>query len=209
METNGDMKVSINRDGEMQLPPKEQVIKEDIMANFRKAAAVRGFKKVSLDELAAEMGISKKTVYKYFPGKKELVAACLREINSEMDRAVMDIFEEQQPSHELLVNALTNIFMQMSAGINMIQDLHRYYPELWSEFEKERAARIKSAERFIERGIAGGKFRDIDAKVAINSYIAAVQTVINPKFLRANKIHINTAYESLIALFMKGLLKSS
>ncbi|MFZ5639454.1 MAG: TetR/AcrR family transcriptional regulator [Bacillota bacterium] len=187
---------------------KEQKIKAEIVNNFRKAAADKGFKKVSLDRLAAEMGISKKTVYKYFSGKEDLVAACLNEINEEMDKLVKDIFHAPHPSREMLVTALTKIFIQLSANVNIFQDLQRYYPELWSTFEKRREARIKFAERFIEKGIAAGQFHNINARVALSSYIAAVRTVINLKFLKTHKIEFNEAYESLITLFLNGFLTS-
>jgi AcrR family transcriptional regulator len=190
------------------LPLKDQEIKTEILHNFRKAAAEKGFKKVSLDRLAAEMVISKKTIYKYFPGKEDLVAACLNEINDELDKSVKDIFEEQHPSRDMLVSALIKIFIQMSANVNILQDLHRYYPELWSVFDERRAARIKLAERFIEKGIAAGQFHNVNVKVALFSYVAAVRTVINPSFLKTNKIEFNEAYESLITLFLNGLLMS-
>lgn len=187
---------------------KEQKIKAEIVNNFRKAAADKGFKKVSLDRLAAEMGISKKTVYKYFSGKEDLVAACLNEINEEMDKLVKDIFHAPHHSREMLVTALTKIFIQLSVNVNIFQDLHRYYPELWITFEKRREARIKFAERFIEKGIAAGQFNNINARVALSSYIAAVRTVINLKFLKTHKIEFNEAYESLITLFLNGFLTS-
>lgn len=187
---------------------KEKQIKADILHNFRKTAAGKGFKQVSLDKLAIEMGISKKTIYKHFPGKKDLVTACLREINEEMDRSVKEIFAAPKPSRELMINALTNIFLQMSDNVNMLKDLHRYYPDLWTFFEEERAARIKLAERFIEKGITTGQFRNINARVGLYSYIAAVTAVINPQFLSTHNIEFKEAYESLITLFMKGFLVS-
>lgn len=188
---------------------KEKQLIAGIIQNFRKAAKEKGFKKTSMDKLAAEMGISKKTVYKYFPAKKDLVAACLKEINNEMDDSVKEIFAAAQPTQELMITALTNIFMQMSANASMLQDLQRYYPEQWISFEEGRSDRIKLAERFIEKGIAAEQFNQLNARVVLYSYLSAVGTIINPSFLKTHQIEFNKAYESLIALFMRGLLSAS
>ena len=188
------------------MKPEEKAIKGSILNNFTTAAKEQGFKKVSLDELAAGLGISKKTVYKYFPGKKQLVAASLKKINSEMDDLVKDILESPQPTRELMIKALTGIFMYMSANFNLIQDMHRYYPEQWTAFDKQRAARIKQAEQLIQRGIDQGQFKNIDPRIVSHSYIAAVQTVINPGFLKNKDINFDDAYKALIQIFLNGVL---
>ena len=49
-----------------------------------------GFKKVSMDEIASEAGVTKKTVYTYFQSKEELLKYCIKEELGNMKKIIED-----------------------------------------------------------------------------------------------------------------------
>ena len=50
-----------------------------------------GFKKVSMDEIASEAGVTKKTVYTYFQSKEELLKYCIKEELGNMKKIIEDV----------------------------------------------------------------------------------------------------------------------
>ena len=52
---------------------------DQIITAAKKLFTKYGFKKVSMDEIASEAGVTKKTVYTYFSSKEELLKYCIKE----------------------------------------------------------------------------------------------------------------------------------
>ncbi|MBO9708027.1 MAG: TetR/AcrR family transcriptional regulator [Caulobacter sp.] len=68
-----------------------------LIAAARELFYRRGFQAVSVDEIAAEAGVTKMTLYRHFASKDALAAACLKEIAVE-DLARFDAIAERLPS---------------------------------------------------------------------------------------------------------------
>lgn len=55
--------------------PKEETIRKRILETAKEFFLEFGYKKVTMDEIADSLGMSKKTLYQYFPSKYELLSA--------------------------------------------------------------------------------------------------------------------------------------
>ena len=62
-----------------------------ILSNARRHFMAHGFKNVTMDELASEMGMSKKTLYAHFPSKSALVKSVLTQKLDEAERELGDV----------------------------------------------------------------------------------------------------------------------
>ncbi|MCL4538734.1 MAG: TetR/AcrR family transcriptional regulator [Bacteroidetes bacterium] len=76
--------------------------------------AEHGFKKVSIDEVAAELGISKKTVYKFFPSKEEILGEV---VHAKMN-SLLGIFEKIQAMKEPSIDKIRAISEVVGTHIN-------------------------------------------------------------------------------------------
>ena len=65
--------------------------KEQIIEAARKLFYQFGFKKVSMDEIAREAGVTKKTIYMYFNSKEELLKYFIEEEIKEMRQIVEEV----------------------------------------------------------------------------------------------------------------------
>jgi AcrR family transcriptional regulator len=127
-----------------------------------------GIRSVTMDEIAGQCGVSKKTVYQYFEDKEALVASI-------MEKTIMQTQEicntyagrAENAIHEVF---LTSDFMQeMMEGINpaLLYDLRKYYNGAYNLLEKHKQEFIYSLIKTnLERGISEGIFRD-DIKIDI------------------------------------------
>lgn len=126
-----------------------------------------GFKSVTMDEIAASLGVSKKTIYKYFKNKTELIDTVTHRIFDTICSGIDDICElELNPIEELFSIkrlVLDNLKDEKSSPQYQLQ---KYYPNIYSKLkEKEFKALGNLFASSIVKGIKTGLFRqelDID-----------------------------------------------
>ena len=136
-------------------------MKEDIVKRALNDFMQYGFKTFTMDDLANKMGMSKKTLYEYFPSKSDLVEATL-DYALEMSCKNADTFVQGEGS--VIENVYRNQKkVQEVFNINSdrpIWELQKYYPKTYermkSEFAKTDALFI---DKLLEKGWQEGLFR--------------------------------------------------
>lgn len=83
---------------------------EQILNAAKKLFTNYGFKKVSMDEIASEAGVSKKTVYTYFSSKEELLKYCIKEELQNMRKIIENVESKKldfmETVHQVIYNLL-------------------------------------------------------------------------------------------------------
>ena len=142
-------------------------MKEEIVKRALNDFIQYGFKTFTMDDLANKMGISKKTLYEYFPSKNDLVETTL-DYALEISCKNADIFVQGEGS--VIENVYRNQKkVQEVFNINSdrpIWELQKYYPKTYERMDKEFIeADCLFVDKVMERGIQEGLFReDIDLK---------------------------------------------
>ncbi|TMM32414.1 TetR/AcrR family transcriptional regulator [Polaribacter aestuariivivens] len=139
-----------------------------------------GFKSVTMDDIANELGISKKTLYKYFNNKHSLVEettstlheSCLASVNMISERgynAIEENFEIKKMFKEMFQNSPSSPIYQ----------LKKYYPQVHQKtMEKEIVLFSECLKKNIEKGIKDGYYRkDTNVDLATQFYFSLVFSV--------------------------------
>ena len=136
-------------------------MKEDIVKCALNDFMQYGFKTFTMDDLANKMGMSKKTLYEYFPSKQDLVDACL---DYALEMSCTNVTTFVQGEGSVIENVYRNQKkVQEVFNINSdrpIWELQKYYPKTYermeSEFAKTDALFI---DKLLEKGWQEGLFR--------------------------------------------------
>lgn len=181
-------------------------MKERIISAYRELSQSRGFYNITMDELASKAGISKRTVYRYFNSKEEIIEAVVDNFMDNMACQLENIMaEDKRP--EVIFPKMVKFFTQTNQIIFnplVLEDLRQQYPYLWVKIDRFRAEKIyyflKStmAESEIDR------LKKIDPRIITTAILASIQAVINPAFILDNNLTINKAAGQLIQLFLYG-----
>ena len=122
-----------------------------------------GFKSVTMDDIAQDLGISKKTLYQYFNNKEELVAACSFNVFDFISRGINSIKAlDKNPIEEMFtIKDFVMNFLKNEQSSPQYQ-LKKFYPEVYSNvqekvFEKMSDFVVDS----LKKGIKNGFFREI------------------------------------------------
>lgn len=167
-----------------------------------------GFYKITMDEIAQGLRISKKTIYKYFPSKNLLLESVVKTfMNSTKKRLLKNIAEQENSI--MKIRALTEVFAELSLKLNqkLLYDLQTHMPELWESVEKFRGELIKKIwEDIINQGKKEGYIIDKPNDIIITVIYSAIRSIINPTFLLHHNYSMSEAFRITFDLLIQGLL---
>lgn len=144
-------------------------MKDKIISKASEMFLKLGFKSITMDDIAGEMCISKKTIYKYFSNKELLIeettTAIHKEIHEIIDRIISKNYNAIEENFEI-----RKMFKEMfkASDTSPIYQLKKHYPEI---YEKVMSREINECnitfEQNIKKGILQGLYR---SSINIQSY---------------------------------------
>lgn len=141
--------------------PNYKSLKELILEKTRELFLTIGFKSVTMDQIAYDMGISKKTIYNFFENKNELVKAVTSYMFNSITNGVTEIKKNSNnPINELYDINLFLIKYLKKESVSPLYQLEKYYPLIHKEINKKQFDFItKSTTGSLNNGIKLGLFR--------------------------------------------------
>lgn len=138
-------------------------MKETIFKKSLELFTVNGFKSVTMDDIAHELGISKKTIYLHFSSKNELVKETVDFVfDSAIDRMKNIIGNCDNPiqEHFALKNSVAALF-GLNIRANTVYQFNKYYPRLAERVQKKRHDNYDfTILRNLNEGVEKGYYRD-------------------------------------------------
>ena len=154
-----------------------EMMKEKIINKAKEMFLRLGFKSITMDDIACEMCISKKTIYKYFSNKDVLIEQSVemvhKEVHETIDQIVAKNFNAIEENFEI-----KRMFRELfkSAESSPIYQLKKHYPEVYA---KTLSSQIEVCEKCfrdnIQKGINEGLYRE---NLDINNYVKFYYTLI-------------------------------
>jgi len=139
-----------------------------------------GFKSVTMDDIANEMCISKKTIYKYFSNKEKLIEEGTEVVHQKIHSLMDDIISKNY-------NAIAENFEMRKMFKEMFQSfdhspayqLKKHYPEIYQKMMTNEIEDCSYVFRQnIEKGITEGLYRpETDIEVAVQFYYTLIFSI--------------------------------
>ncbi|HEX3618765.1 MAG TPA: TetR/AcrR family transcriptional regulator [Candidatus Udaeobacter sp.] len=169
-----------------------------------------GFRSVTMDELAEELGISKKTLYAHFPGKIELLEAVLADKFAGVEAKLNEIARAHPHDfsaalHELLANMQRELD---EIKPPFVRDMRLKAPHVFKVIERRRAALIERffGKLFIEGQRSGMVRKDVPAKLTIEILLAIVQAIMNPLKMEELGMTPKEGFAGILKIILEGAL---
>ena len=135
-----------------------------------------GIKSVTMDDIARDLGISKRTLYENYAKKEDLIADCLEEYIEQGKEVGLRIVEKSENIIEALLFFLKKDCTDDTRFIPATaKEIKRYYPELFqSVVLKHKEERTSQIAAFLEKGQKEGLIRK-DIKPDLMSKLLTIQ----------------------------------
>jgi AcrR family transcriptional regulator len=171
---------------------------------------LHGFRSVTMDDLALEMGMSKKTLYAHFPSKAGLLQAVMLDkmcsVEADLERATSECPDDFPARLQALLLCLRTHTEEI--GEPYVRDVRRGAPELFALVQQRRRELIQHYfGRLLQDGRKVGMIRkDIPATMMIEMLMGAVDAVVNPAKMGELETTPKAAFHHLITIFLEGVL---
>ncbi|NVO83557.1 TetR/AcrR family transcriptional regulator [Hymenobacter terrestris] len=158
-------------------------IKDRILQSALLLFTRNGIKSVSMDDIASDLGISKKTLYKWFDNKDDLVSAVIGGHLCRVQGECEGIAGEADNAVDEMVRMMEWAERQFSqVNPNTVHDLRKYYPAAWQLFHNHKSRYILTQiQDNLHRGMKEGLYRaNLDVEVLARLRLAQIDILFDP-----------------------------
>ncbi len=181
-----------------------------IAAAARRHFIAFGFARTTMDDLAGELGMSKKTLYLHFPGKEALVAHMMETKIAEVRKGMKALVEDESvPVIERAHRMMAFIVRQMSeVSPAFLRDLERHHPALFARMESVRAEILPQVwGKLLSDGAAEGLVRrELDPAFVSEMALATVQSLLRPATLDRLQLPPHEVVDRVLTILFNGIL---
>jgi AcrR family transcriptional regulator len=185
-------------------------IRERIILAAKEHFMKYGISRVRMDDLATDLGMSKKTLYQHFESKEDLAHAVAEYMFKTHECTISNILKDETMD---FITKLKNIFAFIlnHAGKmtdTVMQDMKRSMPQLWEKVENFRQHSIhREFKELVEQGIRKGLFRkDIKVDLLVSMYFGAIHYTMQPEALSKATYTPSEAFNGIFRVFMEGIM---
>jgi AcrR family transcriptional regulator len=171
-----------------------------------------GFRSVTMDDLAEELGVSKKTLYAHFPGKFDLLEAVLADKLAGVEAKLKEVTRAHPHDFPATLRELLAGTHRELDEIKppFVRDMRQKAPEVFKLVERRRAAVIQRyfGKFFVEGQRAGMVRKDVPAKLIIEILLAMVQSIMNPPKMEELGMMPKEGFSGILKIILEGALTS-
>ena len=181
-----------------------------IVAAARRHFFAHGICSVTMDDLAEELGMSKKTLYGVFPGKLDLLRAVLLEkfrcVEADLEQATEGAANDVLESLQKLLACMRHHTEEIQPPF--VRDIRREAPEFFKLIEERRRELIqRHFGRIFEAGQRAGMIRkDMATRLMIEMLVGVTDAVVNPVKLGDLGLTAKEGYLGVVTVMLEGLL---
>lgn len=167
-----------------------------------------GIKSVTMDDVARELGISKKTLYKYFKDKNDLIVKGVQ-MKIDADEELCGSVECQSGNAIDELFAISEFVVQNLSNINpsVIFELKKYHPEAFEILNKHKWEFVlKTIRKNINRGIEEGIYRDnMDPEIIARLYVGSTDLIMEGSIFPWPEFKVDKVYLEILRFQVRGL----
>jgi AcrR family transcriptional regulator len=169
-----------------------------------------GVSSLTMDQIAARQGISKKTLYKFFANKSHLVAEAVEGRMAEIAADIEAVGHDTSLSFPERLGGIFGIVARQftQLGDILIKDIYYREPRLWEQIDKFRREHVLVViAGLFEEGIREGYVRaDIETRLVPTLFVNAVSAVLTPDQVLALPAPPPVVFETFIKILLGGIL---
>ena len=188
----------------------ESDVRRRIVAAARRHFFAHGFRGVTMDDLAGDLGMSKKTLYAYFPSKTALLEAMLLDKFRSLEADVARITAECSSDFAAGLRRLLACIQEHTDEIRspFVRDVQREAPELFQVVEGRRRELIRRHfGSILAQGRREGFIRkDVSLRLLIEILLGATQAVMNPPMMEQLGLTPTTGFAAIVSVILQGAL---
>ena len=195
------------------LPPKFMLMDEKTRNRILETTAdlffSRGIKETTMDHIARQLGMSKKTLYKYYAHKTDLVRAVMEYVFSGLSGRIKEIcLTEGNPYEQFfkIRNVVIDMLRNTTGHTNYYQ-LRTWYPEIARELEKrKRQSLMECLDHNLHTGHKAGYYRkSIDDEFVKRLYVGSYRMLMDQELFPPDQFPRDYIGHEFLKFFLSAI----
>ncbi|KHD44332.1 TetR/AcrR family transcriptional regulator [Streptococcus hongkongensis] len=167
----------------------------------------KGIKKLTLDDISRKLKISKKTLYKYFKSKDDMLIEYIDSYIQFEKEGTLRIYENKDGIIEKIfeiINARYKFFIPM----RIIEELKVLYPKEWLKIEELKEFKLELITNLISKGISQGIFKEQINYIVLKKLLVNISNESDdPDYLIENDLTFKTFIKESLNIIFEGIKK--
>jgi len=167
-----------------------------------------GIKSITMDDIARELGISKKTLYQYVENKSDLIGQIFQQKISLEKQCMAEIHREATDAVDEILRIARYVIQELrQLSPTTMYDLRKYYRNTWRQMEALQQKYVyKLIRENLERGQAEGLYRsNLDVDIVAKLYVAKTSMVVDEDLFPSRQYNIEKLFEEYIMYHIHGI----
>ena len=184
-------------------------MKEQILIKSTDLFLAYGFKSVTMDQIAQELGISKKTIYTHFGDKRELVKSCTFYLFETICAGVENIICQEKNPIEEFFEIKTYVLRHLKDEKSSPQyQLQKYYPKIYQTLiSKQLEYMQESIIKTLQRGIEQQLFRkEMDVDFISRIYFVGMTGIKNSDLFPRASFEMNNLLNDYLEYHLRAIV---
>ena len=167
-----------------------------------------GIRSVTLDDIAKELGISKKTIYQFFKDKDELVTKVVdQSVCDEICRSKDLKKQSKNPIEEIILSVKLMKDMLDKVNVVLFYDLEKYHPAAFEKYKAFKSNFSDLIRQNLQQGISMKLYRaEMNVEVLVKYRLETVDMLFNASVFPPDKFKLTDTQLELTDHFVRGLV---
>ncbi len=179
-----------------------------ILEKAERTFLAHGYSRVTMDDIATELRMSKKTLYRHFSSKEELGAAALEASIARLGEKLEALLaDERLDFGERLEGFARTLAGRYASAATVLRDLQRDAPALWQRLLELRRESVQARfGAFLAAGVKAGAIRsDVEPRLVLRMVITLVDQLMRPDVLEELGLSAEQVFPSMLGVLLDGI----
>lgn len=195
---------------------KEKVARiEGILSAAKRVFSRKGYEATTMEDIAAEAGFGKASLYFYFKRKEEVFLSLIKDGLEGQKKLLKEVMSSQLSNVERLEAVLSKFFEYVQENREFMRIVHSESQKLYattlrevrSSIIKDHRKTMEGIAKIVRDGIESGEFREVEPTLAAASFMGIVRSVIFNWFVKDEKSLLDRYKPMVMDIFLKGIGK--
>ena len=189
------------------------LMRKKVLLSARNLFFSFGYSKVTMDELASELNMSKRTLYQLYNSKNRLLEAVIYDFFQEFQENINKIINNQNKNALASLKQIIFLIQKKTTkfSIHGFEDIRKNNSQAWQLISSLREKMFNSQLReILNQAKKENNLReDIDVEIIILIILNTIQSVVNPEIISQLSYSTEDVIEMLSKFIISGIIKSN
>ncbi|MBN8823965.1 MULTISPECIES: TetR/AcrR family transcriptional regulator [unclassified Spirosoma] len=184
-------------------------MKQRILAEAERLFWRYGIRSVTMEDIAKQLGISKKTIYQHFTDKEQILSEVIQDKFGRDHKAMACVAVEAENPVAEIMHVLAMIQKNADqVSPNLLIDMKRHYPQAFALFKQYKEGEVlRSILENIQKGIEQGLYRsDLNPGILARLRVEQIELAFNNDIFPSDQYTMQQIQYELMHHFIRGML---